>query len=68
MLLAVMYRSEDPRLALEGDLLWLYTNEVMTENVSLYNHLGYQEFDRRCEAGYNRIFMEKLLAPARSAM
>jgi GNAT superfamily N-acetyltransferase len=43
--------------------LCLYTNEVMTENVSLYNHLGYREFDRRREAGYNRIFMEKLLAP-----
>jgi GNAT superfamily N-acetyltransferase len=43
--------------------LWLYTNEVMTENVSLYNHLGYREFDRRREAGYNRIFIEKLLEP-----
>jgi GNAT superfamily N-acetyltransferase len=42
--------------------LWLYTNEVMTENVSLYNHLGYREFDRRQEAGYDRIFMEKVLA------
>jgi GNAT superfamily N-acetyltransferase len=41
--------------------LWLYTNEVMTENVSLYSHLGYQEFDRRNEAGYDRIYMEKLL-------
>jgi GNAT superfamily N-acetyltransferase len=44
--------------------LWLSTNEVMTENVSLYNHLGFREFDRRREAGYNRIFMEKMLAPA----
>ena len=41
--------------------LWLYTNEVMTENVSLYNHLGFREFDRRREGGYNRIFMEKKL-------
>ena len=38
--------------------LWLYTNEVMEENVSLYTHLGYREFDRRRQAGYDRIFME----------
>jgi GNAT superfamily N-acetyltransferase len=44
--------------------LWLYTNEVMTENVSLYTHLGFREFDRRREAGYGRIFMEKLLPSA----
>jgi GNAT superfamily N-acetyltransferase len=44
--------------------LWLYTNEAMTENVSLYVHLGFREFDRRRQAGYDRIFMEKLLPPA----
>jgi GNAT superfamily N-acetyltransferase len=44
--------------------LWLYTNEVMHENVSLYSHLGYREFDRRREHGYNRVFMEKHLQPA----
>jgi ribosomal protein S18 acetylase RimI-like enzyme len=42
--------------------LWLCTKEVMTESASLYNHLGYREFDRRREAGYDRIFMEKMLA------
>ena len=47
--------------------LWLYTNEVMEENVSLYSHLGYRAFDRRRQAGYNRIFMEKRLEPARSS-
>jgi GNAT superfamily N-acetyltransferase len=46
--------------------LWLYTNEVMVENVSLYSHLGYREFDRGYQAGYNRIFMEKVLRPAGS--
>lgn len=44
--------------------LWLYTNEAMHENVSLYAHLGYQEFERRRQAGYDRIFMEKFLPPA----
>jgi GNAT superfamily N-acetyltransferase len=41
--------------------LWLYTNEVMTENVAIYAHLGYRETDRRSEDGYQRVFMEKVL-------
>lgn len=41
--------------------LLLYTNEVMTENVALYSHLGYREIDRRTEDGYRRVFMEKVL-------
>jgi ribosomal protein S18 acetylase RimI-like enzyme len=43
------------------DHLRLYTNEVMTENVAFYEHLGYQEVDRRSEQGYRRVFMEKRL-------
>ena len=41
--------------------LALYTNEVMFENLSLYEHLGFVEFDRRTEDGHRRIFMEKSL-------
>ena len=37
----------------------LYTNEAMTENVSLYEHLGFTEVERRTEDGYRRIYMEK---------
>ncbi len=44
--------------------LCLYTNEVMTENVALYSHLGYREIDRRTEDGYRRVFMEKVLQPS----
>jgi GNAT superfamily N-acetyltransferase len=43
--------------------LWLYTNEVMTENIAIYTHLGYHEIDRRTQDGYRRVFMEKILAP-----
>ncbi|WP_424831413.1 GNAT family N-acetyltransferase [Ruegeria sp.] len=39
----------------------LYTNEKMTENLSLYPHLGYQETERRREDGFNRIFFEKTI-------
>ena len=41
--------------------LRLYTNELMTENLSLYAHLGYVEVDRRLDEGYRRVFMVKRL-------
>lgn len=37
----------------------LYTNEKMTENLSLYPRLGYREIARRNEHGFNRVFFEK---------
>jgi ribosomal protein S18 acetylase RimI-like enzyme len=42
--------------------LWLYTNEVMTENLAIYARLGYRETARRVESGYRRVYLEKLLA------
>ncbi len=39
----------------------LYTNEKMTENLSLYPHLGYSEVARRTEHGFNRVFFEKVV-------
>lgn len=39
----------------------LYTNEKMTENLSLYPHLGYREIDRRSEQGFSRVFFVKEL-------
>jgi ribosomal protein S18 acetylase RimI-like enzyme len=45
------------------DRLQLYTNEVMTENLAIYAHLGYLEVGRRIEDGYRRVFMEKDLSP-----
>jgi ribosomal protein S18 acetylase RimI-like enzyme len=39
--------------------LTLYTNEAMTDNISLYEHLGYIEMERRTDDGYRRVFMEK---------
>lgn len=51
--------------ALEQGLprLTLYTNEVMTENLAIYAHLGYREVERRADGGYRRVFMEKVLLP-----
>ncbi len=41
--------------------LRLYTNELMTENLGLYAHLGYVEVERRLDEGYRRVFMVKRL-------
>lgn len=37
----------------------LYTNEKMHENIKIYNHCGYLEYDRKEESGYNRVFFKK---------
>jgi len=39
----------------------LYTNIHMRENLGLYEALGYSEFDRRREDGFDRVYFEKLL-------
>ena len=39
----------------------LYTHELMHENIALYRRLGYREFARRTEKGYNRVYMRKPL-------
>lgn len=40
----------------------LYTNEKMTENLSIYPRLGYVEIARRHEDGFDRVFFEKRLS------
>lgn len=37
----------------------LYTNEAMTENLTMYPKIGYVEVGRRREAGFNRVFFRK---------
>jgi len=39
----------------------LYTNEKMLENLELYPKLGYEEIDRRCVDGFDRVFFRKAL-------
>ena len=42
-------------------IIELYTNVKMTENLDVYPYLGYQEFGRRNEDGFNRVFFRKEL-------
>jgi GNAT superfamily N-acetyltransferase len=39
----------------------LYTNEAMTENISLYSRIGYSETHRAEENGLRRVYMIKQL-------
>ncbi len=39
----------------------LYTNELMTENLTMYPKMGYVEFARRPDEGFNRVYFEKRL-------
>jgi len=39
----------------------LYTNEAMTENLSMYPKMGYVEIECRREAGFNRVYFRKQL-------
>ncbi len=41
------------------DRIRLYTHVLMTENLTLYPHLGYRETQRITEAGYDRVYFEK---------
>ncbi len=39
----------------------LYTNAKMSENLALYPRLGYRQFDRRVEDGFDRVYFVKTL-------
>jgi GNAT superfamily N-acetyltransferase len=41
--------------------LRLYTHVLMHENIVLYSHLGWQEYARGEQAGFQRVFMRKLV-------
>jgi GNAT superfamily N-acetyltransferase len=43
------------------DSIYLYTQEIMTENRALYEHLGYVEYARRVELGLHRVYLRKQL-------
>lgn len=44
------------------DSIYLYTQEAMTENLALYEGIGYVEYARRLEIGLSRVYLRKQLA------
>jgi N-acetylglutamate synthase-like GNAT family acetyltransferase len=41
--------------------IYLYAQEIMTENIALYRHIGYAEYARRVEFGLPRVYLRKSL-------
>ena len=41
--------------------IYLYTHELMIENIALYTRVGYVETHRVTEKGYDRVYMTKRL-------
>jgi ribosomal protein S18 acetylase RimI-like enzyme len=56
--------AEDRCRAVGLPAVRLYTNELMTENIAMYAHLGYVETRRAEEHGYRRVFFTKPVQPA----
>lgn len=48
-------------LANGSDIIRLYTNEKMTENLSWYRSHGYVEIERRVEEGFSRVYFKKTM-------
>ncbi len=53
--------AEDEARTRGIDCLDLYTNEVMAAAYGLYIATGFDEVDRRVEAGFRRIYLRKAL-------
>jgi ribosomal protein S18 acetylase RimI-like enzyme len=56
---ALIRFAEERAVELGLDEVRLYTNEKMTENVRLYQSLGYEEVARGQEEGFDRVFLRK---------
>jgi ribosomal protein S18 acetylase RimI-like enzyme len=59
--LAMMRFAEEQTISNGLREIRLFTNVLMTENLDYYSKIGYREYDRRTEDGYDRIFMKKKL-------
>ena len=58
---ALLQFAENQAIHCGFDSIYLCTNTKMTENQILYPKIGYTEYDRRAEAGYDRVFYRKQL-------
>ena len=55
--------AESAALRRGEETLYLYTNEQMWENQTLYERFGYARYDQRVVSGYARFFYRKRLTP-----
>ena len=59
---ALLQFAEAEALRRGFDWIYLCTNAKMTENQAFYPRIGYVEYDRRGEAGFERVYYRKALA------
>jgi ribosomal protein S18 acetylase RimI-like enzyme len=59
---ALLRFAESEALRRGFEAVYLRTNAKMTENQVFYPKIGYVEYDRRTEGGYERVFYRKSLA------
>lgn len=57
----IAFAEEAARRRGYGELR-LYTNVLMTENIALYQRLGFVEIGRIHEKGFHRVYMAKLIS------
>ena len=58
---ALLVHAEDQARRAGQDSLYLYTHELMSENLKLYARLGYEECERRNHGGAILVYMRKQL-------
>jgi ribosomal protein S18 acetylase RimI-like enzyme len=58
---ALVTFAEEEAVRRDYDEIRLYTHQTMVENVRMYAKLGYEETGRGEQAGYDRVFMRKVL-------
>jgi len=59
---ALLQFAEGEALRRGHTAIYLCTNARMTENQVLYPKIGYVEYDRKSEAGYDRVYYRKVLS------
>ncbi len=60
---ALLAFAEEEALRQGFDSIHLYAQEVMVENIALYERIGYVEYARRVEHGLPRVYLRKQLSP-----
>ena len=58
---ALLEYAEAEALRAGFDSIYLYTHEMMTENLALYSRIGYVEYDRRSHGEFSLVYMRKHL-------
>jgi ribosomal protein S18 acetylase RimI-like enzyme len=61
---ALLEHAEHVALGEGRDAIYLYTNERMTENLELYERIGYVEYERRGEGPARVVYLRKRLISA----